>query len=734
MLGTSMTTQEAGRTALELDLEGMTCASCAARIEKVLGRQPGVERATVNFAAERARVVLDPAATDADRLIGAVRRIGYGARPHRREAEAREGAEARAYFRRFVVGAVLSAPAMGIAMTSDARWAMIAAWALVTPVQLWSGWPFLASAARKARHLQSNMDTLVAVGTLSAYVYSAWATVAGRDDAYFETAGAIITLILLGKYFEATSRGRASAAIRALLELSAKEARVLRDGAEVMVPVEQLSPGDIFVVKPGEKIPTDGVVRSGASAVDESMVTGESIPREKAPGDEVIGGTINAHGILSVEATKVGSETALAQIVRMVEEAQGSKAPIQRLADRVAGIFVPIVFAIAAVTIGVRLALGDPVGDALIPAVAVLIIACPCAMGLATPAAIMVGTGRGAQMGVLIRGGEVLERSRGIDAVVLDKTGTVTRGEMRVTDVLIDVWNRGASSEEELLAAAAAVEQASEHPIARAVVAEAIRRGLDLPPVEAFEISGGLGARGTVEGREVLVGRPSFLAERGLMSCAELDERLREIERDGKTVFVVGWDRRVRGLIGVADTIKPSSPAAVGALRGLGLEVVMLTGDNRATAEAIARQAGIDRVVAEVLPGDKVEVVRRIQGEGRRVAMVGDGVNDAPALAQADLGIAIGSGTDVAIEASDVTLVGDDLLGVPTAIGLARRTFRTIVQNLFWAFFYNTALIPLAALGLVSPVLAALAMALSSVSVVTNALRLRRVPGYGGGA
>ncbi len=726
---TIKTEQQPQAPVLELDLEGMTCASCAARIEKVLKRQPGVADASVNFAAERARVEGD---APLDVLIQAVAKAGYRARPRRAGAPPGEDAAAKALLRRFIVAAVLTAPAMAIAMAFGMqRWAMVVTWVLITPVQWWAGWPFIRNAWLNARHAQATMDTLVAIGTLAAYGYSVWATLSGAHDVYFETAGTIITLILLGKYFEISSRGRASAAIRALAERGAKEARVLRDGLEVTVPIDELQPGDLFIVRPGEKIATDGIVRDGSGAVDESLVTGESVPREKSPGDEVIGGTINAQGRLIVQATKVGADTALAQIARLVEEAQSSKAPIQRLADRVAGVFVPVVLLIAAGTFIGWLIAGHGVGSALVPAVAVLIVACPCAMGLATPAAIMVGTARGAQMGALIRGGAVLERSRTIDTVVLDKTGTITEGKMRLTDVVADTWNGGAASEEEILLAAASVEQASEHPIAAAVVRAASERGLTPEAVRDFAAEGGRGARGVLaDGRLVLVGRPSYLAEHHLMSCTELDERRGSIEAQGKTVFAVGWDRRVRGLIAVADTIKPSSAAAVGALGALGAEVVMLTGDNRATADAIARQAGIRRVMAEVLPAQKVEAIRALQAEGRRVAMAGDGVNDAPALAQADLGIAIGGGSDVAIEASDITLVGDDLLGVPGAIRLARRTYRTIVQNLFWAFAYNVALVPLAAWGKVNPTLAAAAMGFSSVSVVTNALRLRRVRPY----
>jgi heavy metal translocating P-type ATPase len=718
---------EARRT-VELDLEGMTCASCAARIERVLARQPGVRRASVSFAAERAVVALEEGA-DPAALVAAVERAGYGARIRLRGAPAdeRAAAEARAFLRRFLLAAVLTVPTMVLAMAVDARWGAVASWALATPVELWAGRGFLATAARLARRGEASMDTLIAVGTLAAYTWSAWATVAGREDVYFETAAGIVTLVLLGKYLEATVRGRASAAVRELARLGAKEAHVLRDGVERTVPAEAVRVGDLVVVRPGERIPVDGVVRVGESAVDVSSVTGEPVPREVGPGDEVIGGTVNGHGRLVVEATRVGADTLLAQIVRIVEEAQASKAPVQRLADRVAAVFVPAVLLVAAATAAGWLAVGRGVGEALVPAVAVLIVACPCAMGLATPAAVMVGVGRAARLGILVRGGEALERCRRLDVVLLDKTGTLTEGRMRVAAVVVDEWNGGAVSDDELLAAAAAVEAASEHPIARAVVAAAAERGVAPPPVAGFRAERGRGARGTLDGREVVVGRPALLAERGLVSCAELDERRRALEEAGYTVVAVGWDRRVRGLLALADRPKPTAAAAVRALRRMGLDVGLVTGDNRATAEAVARAVGIERVLAEVLPTEKAAVVERLHAEGRRVAMVGDGVNDAPALARADLGIALGSGTDVAIEAADVTLVGDDPLGVPTAIALARRTYRAIVLGLFWAFAYNAALVPLAAFGRVSPILAAAAMGLSSVSVVANALRLRRI-------
>jgi cation-transporting ATPase V/Cu+-exporting ATPase len=717
---------------LTVDVEGMTCSSCAARIERVLKKQPGVLDVNVNFATSEAVVRV---ATDAepgfDSLREAVHSRGYDLRLHRQQVEEEDveaARERRRYLWRLALAWPLAAAIFVLSMTAmEAGWARWTMFALAVPVQFVAGWPFLSVAGRLARHRAANMDTLIALGTLAAFGYSTWALVAG-EELYFDTSAVIVAFLLLGRYLEARAKGRASQAIRALLAMGAREATVVKDGQEFVIPAEKVKVGDLVRVRPGEKIAADGVVVEGRAAVDESMLTGESVPVEKGPDDEVAGATTATDGTLLVRATRVGSDTALAQIARLVAEAQASKAPVQRLADRVSGVFVPIVMAIAAATfLGWLVWTGGEVGASLAPAVAVLIIACPCALGLATPVAIMVGTARGAQVGVLIRGAEVLERSRDVDVVVFDKTGTLTEGRMTVVDVVPDTWNADPVTADDVLLTAAAVERGSEHPIARAVVAAA--GDLDVPPAEDFRAERGLGATAVVGGREVAVGRPGFLFDRGLTSFAELDERQAGLEADGATVFAVGWDRRVRGLVAVADTLRADAPDVVRGLRELGVEVAMLTGDNRATAEAVARRAGIDRVLAEVLPGDKAGEVRRLQDEGLVVAMVGDGINDGPALTQADLGIAIGTGTDVAIEASDITLVRPDLDGVGKAIRLSRRTFRTIVQNLFWAFGYNVAAIPLAAFGLLSPILASAAMAFSSVSVVMNSLRLRRFRG-----
>jgi cation-transporting ATPase V len=711
---------------LDFEVQGMTCGSCAVRVQRVLGRQPGVATAEVNFATGKARVAAD-GSVDVGGLQTAVERIGYHIEPvGSGETEDAEAQAVAAWRRRLLVAVPLAVALVALAMAPggamEEPWGRLAALALATPVQFWVGWPFLREAARRARRGTANMDTLIAMGTLAAYGFSLAQLVTGGMDLYFEAAAVIITFLVLGRYFEARAKARAGQAIRALLELGAKEARVVRDGQEVMVPVDQVAVGDLLRVRPGEKIPTDGEVVAGASAVDESMLTGESVPVEKAPGDPVTGATVNTSGVLTVRATRIGAETALAQIVRLVEDAQASKGHIQRLADRVAGVFVPVVIAIALATFaGWWLLASDPQAG-LVAAVAVLIIACPCALGLATPTAIMVGTGRGAELGVLIKGVEVLEQTRRITTVVFDKTGTLTRGEMALTDAV----PAAGVDEGELLARAGAVEADSEHPIGRAIATAAHERAGTLPEVTGFQALAGRGAHAEVDGSTVWVGRGKLMADAGLLTPAAIEEVAERLEEAGKTAVFAGWDGEVRGVLAVADTLKDGAAELVGRLHAMGLEVAMLTGDNARTAQAIADRVGIDRVLAEVLPEDKVGEVARLQGEGRVVAMVGDGVNDAPALVQADLGIAIGTGTDVAIEASDLTLLRGDLDGVATAIQLSRRTYRTIVQNLGWAFGYNLAAIPLAALGLLSPIVAGAAMALSSVSVVGNSLRLRR--------
>jgi cation-transporting ATPase V len=711
---------------LDFAVEGMTCGSCAARIQRVLGRQPGVASAEVNFATSKARVAAD-GAVDVEILKSAVERIGYRIQPvgSGEETDAETRAEAM-WRRRLLVGVPLAVALVTLAMAPgeamETSWGRVAAVVLATPVQFWVGWPILVEAARRARRRTASMATLIAMGTLAAYGFSVAQLLSGGMELYFEAAAVIITFVVLGRYFEARAKGRAGQAIRALLELGAKEARVLRGGQEVMVPVEQVEVGDLLRVRPGERIPTDGEVVDGASAIDESMLTGESVPVEKAVGDAVTGATVNASGVLTVRATRVGAETALAQIVRLVEDAQATKGNIQRLADRVAGIFVPIVIAIALATFAGWTLLAEDPQAGLVAAVAVLIIACPCALGLATPVAIMVGTGRGAELGVLIKGVEVLERTRRITTVVFDKTGTLTRGEMTLTDAV----PAAGQDEGELLARAGAVEADSEHPIGQAIAVAARQRVGALPQVTGFQALAGRGARADVDGTTVWVGRRKLLADAGLLLPAALEDEAEQLEEDGKTAVFAGWDGEVRGLLTVADTLKEGAAELVERLHAMGLEAAMLTGDNARTAQAIAGRVGIDRVLAEVLPDDKVGEVARLQAEGQVVAMVGDGVNDAPALVQADLGIAIGTGTDVAIEASDLTLLRDDLAGVATAIQLSRRTYRTIVQNLAWAFGYNVAAIPLAALGLLSPIVAGAAMAASSVSVVGNSLRLRR--------
>jgi P-type Cu+ transporter len=684
---------------LRLDLEGMTCASCAARIERGLNRLDGVE-ATVNLATEQATVRYEPSVT-LDQLVGAVESAGYHAHPagpaHGTHADDEPADVLR---RRLVVAAVLTAPVALLAMVPPLEfsgWEWVAL-VLSTPVVLWSGIAFHRAALRSARHGAATMDTLISMGTLAAWLWSTVVLVAGlAAETYFEVAAVITTLILLGRYLEARAKRRSSEAIRKLLELGAKDARVLRDGEEVLVPAGRLQVGDLFVVRPGEKIATDGVVEDGASAVDRSLLTGESVPVEVEPGGEVAGATINTYGRLVVRATRVGADTALAQIARLVEAAQSGKAPVQRLADRVSAVFVPAVMAISLATLAGWLAFGGSASEAFTAAVAVLIIACPCALGLATPTALMVGTGRGAQLGILIKGPEVLEQTRSVGTVVLDKTGTITEGKLELAEVAaLDGGTRA-----EILRLAGAVEAASEHPIGRAIATAARQELGPLPAASDFRNLPGTGVRGVVDGHEVEVGRS-----------------------DGS--ITVAWDGKPRATLVVRDTLKPSSAEAIRELKQLGLTPVLLTGDDRATAERVAAEVGIERVLAEVHPEDKVAEVKRLQRAGEVVAMVGDGVNDAPALAQADLGLAIGTGTDVAIEASDLTLVSGDLRAAADAIRLARRTLRTIKGNLFWAFAYNVAAVPLAVAGLLNPIVAAAAMAASSLFVVGNSLRLRR--------
>ncbi|MDQ4129756.1 MAG: heavy metal translocating P-type ATPase, partial [Actinomycetota bacterium] len=703
--------RDTATTTIDFTVEGMTCGSCAARVQRVLGKQPGVADAEVNFASGKAHVTLEGEGTDLDVLQAAVERIGYGLKrveatgPTPLAEEAEEEAERRLWLRRVLVawplalGVLLLSPMLPLGLAHE-PWAGWASLALTTPVQFFVGWPFLREAAKRARRLTSNMDTLIALGTLTAFFYSVYTLFAG-GEMYFEIAALLIAFLVLGRYFEARAKRRAGQAIRALLELGAKQARLLRDGEEVLVPVEEVEVGDLMRILPGEKIPTDGIVVDGASAVDESMLTGESVPVEKTPGDKVAGATVNTSGVLTVRATAVGSETALAQIVRLVEQAQASKAPVQRLADRVSAIFVPAVLGVAALTFAGWWTLAGAPGEGLIAAVAVLIIACPCALGLATPTAIMVGTGRGAELGVLIKSVEVLERTRTITTVVFDKTGTLTRGQMTLTDV---VSGPHGSTDEELLRRAAAVESNSEHPIGQAVVIAARQHGLTLPAATAFEALAGRGVRGEVDGEVVWAGRRKLVADAGLILPGSLEEAAEGFEAEGRTAVFIGWAGEVRGVVAVADTLKEGAGDVVEELHRMGLQVALLTGDNARTAQAIAREVGIDRVLAEVLPQEKVSEVARLQHEGEVVAMVGDGVNDAPALVQADLGVAIGTGTDVAIESSDITLIRGDLEGVVTAIRLSRRTYRTILQNLGWAFGYNTLAIPLAALGWLDPV------------------------------
>jgi len=732
-------------TELSLPVVGMTCASCVTRIERFLARADGVADAAVNLATERATVHFDPDLIDRSGIVAAIEAAGYevAAQAAAGEAVADEGDAARATERRALLRDALIATGIGVAMMVVSLWPGGVPWPMervnvwmlapATVVQFVFGRRFLVAAAKGLRHGDLTMDTLVSIGTLAAYGYSLAITLAGfAAETYFDSAAVIIGLVLLGRWLEARAKGQAAGAVKALLKLRPTTARVLRDGREADLPIDQVRAGDLLRVRPGERVPVDGSIVEGASAVDESMLTGESIPVDKGPGDQVIGATMNASGSFVMRAERVGADTALAQIARLVEQAQGSKAPIQRVVDQVTARFVPAVVLIAAAAFGLWLLLGpEPrLPAALTAAVAVLIIACPCAMGLATPTAIMVGTGKGAEAGILVRDGAALEQAQRVTAVVLDKTGTITRGEPSV----VAVQPSPGIGETDLLRLAAAAERGSEHPLAEAIVRLALERGADLPPAADFMAIAGGGVRATVEGRVTTVGSELLLAEEGV-DVARLSDLATATAQAGHTPVLVAVDGEAIGLLAIADTVKPESPEAVRRLEAAGLEVWMLTGDRAAVAEAIGAQVGIrpDRIRAEVRPGEKATKVRELQAAGAVVAMVGDGINDAPALAQADLGVAIGTGADVAVEASDITLIGDDLRSVPAAIQLSRATMRTIRQNLGWAFGYNLILIPVAAGALfpltgwlLSPALAAGAMALSSVSVVTNSLRLRR--------
>ena len=722
----------AENNSITLDINGMTCASCVRRVERALGKVAGVETASVNFAAETARVTL-AAPVAPEQLIAAVEKAGYHAAPSAPATE--RGAERADATRRtlwtLLAGSVLAIPVIVIAMGMDIANIAIAGdhrltgWlllAMATPVQLGLGWRFYRGGFISLRHLNPNMDVLVALGTSVAFGFSAWVVAADRPEhMFFDVSAAVLVFITLGKYLEETSKGRASSAIRALLGLSAQSATVIRNGAEVEVPLDQVASGELVVIRPGQRVPVDGVVREGHSTLDESMLTGESIPVERRIGDHVIGGTVNQNGVIRVEATAVGAASALAQMARLVEEAQGSKAPIQKLVDSISAVFVPVVVVIAvAVFLGWGLIDGSWL-NGMTAAVAVLVVACPCALGLATPTAIMVGTGMGAERGILIRNAEVLEASRKLDVVVLDKTGTLTEGRPRVTESI----PTGTMSERDLLTLVAAAESGSEHPLSRAIVDAAVESGYELPAATAFTALTARGVEATVSGRAIVVGNRRLIDEHALAVSANAEEEVARLESLGRTVVLAAIDGRIEGIFGIFDDVKQNAPRAVAALKQIGLRVVIMTGDNERAARAVAASVGIDEVHAGALPEQKLELVRSLQAEGLRVAMVGDGVNDAPALAAADVGIAMSTGTDVAMEAGDITLLNGDVSKIAEAIALSRSTLATIRQNLIWAFGYNVLAIPVAALGLLNPLIAGGAMAFSSVSVMANSLRLR---------
>lgn len=719
---------------VEFDVFGMTCAACSTRIEKVLNKQDGVTRATVNLATESATVEFNPAVISERDLIQRIQKLGYDAKVKADAAERKTHKEQqiKALRTKLIVAGILSLPLLITMLDHLFRIELPAIFMnpwfqflLATPVQFFIGWQFYVGAYKNLRNGSANMDVLVALGTSAAYFYSLYEAIKTIGNSgyvphlYFETSAVLITLILLGKYLEVRAKSQTTQAISRLLNLQAKHARVVRDGEEMMIPVEDVVVGDHLIVKPGEKIPVDGVVVKGSTAVDESMLTGESIPVEKTVGSEVIGATLNKNGTIEMRASKVGKDTALAGIVKIVEEAQGSKAPIQRMADIISGYFVPIVVAIALLTFIIWFTFVTPGNfePALVAAIAVLVIACPCALGLATPTSIMVGTGRSAENGILFKGGEHLERTRELDTIVLDKTGTITKGEPEVTDFIGD---------KELLQYVASAEKASEHPLAEAIVKYAKEQGIPLLETETFAAIPGHGIEAMIDGKHVLVGTRKLMRDRGV-AIAPAEEFMNEFERSGKTAMIIAVDGKYQGVIAVADTVKETAKEAIRELKQLGLDVIMLTGDNERTARAIAKDVGIDHVIAQVLPGDKADRIKELQLQGKKVGMVGDGINDAPALAVADIGIAIGTGSDVAIETADVTILGGDLKLIPKAIRLSRATMRNIKQNLFWALVYNSLGIPIAALGLLAPWIAGAAMAFSSVSVVTNSLRLKRV-------